>query len=128
MRPLHSTLRPVGPRASKSLPSPPCPSFLCSALTQTRRPIETALSADETLYEKTRDFQRESAAINKSLMALKDCFREAARARERRARRERAAGGLPYSTALKQAKAPRPGLHACGRARILLTARPSTST
>ena len=55
----------------------------------------------ETHYEKTRDFQRESAAINKSLMALKDCFREAARAREQRAR---AAGGLPYSDALRKAK------------------------
>ena len=41
----------------------------------------------ETHYEKTREFQRESAAINKSLMALKDCFREAARAREQRHKR-----------------------------------------
>ncbi len=36
----------------------------------------------ETHYENSRAFQRESIAINKSLMALKDCFREAARARE----------------------------------------------
>ena len=42
----------------------------------------------ETHYEKTREFQRESAAINKSLMALKDCFREAARAREQREKKE----------------------------------------
>ena len=35
----------------------------------------------ETHHMTSRDFQRESAAINKGLMALKDCFRAAARSR-----------------------------------------------
>ena len=38
---------------------------------------------------------RDSAAINKSLMALKDCFREAARARELREKREKRAPPPP---------------------------------
>jgi len=36
----------------------------------------------ETHYMTSRAFQRESAAINKGLMALKDCFRAAARQRD----------------------------------------------
>jgi hypothetical protein len=36
---------------------------------------------NETLFETSRTFQKETIAINKSLLALKDCFRESARAR-----------------------------------------------
>ena len=67
----------------------------------------------ETLYEKSREFQRDTSAINKSLMALKDCFRESARLRELAALKERRAAGAAAgaaSSVAARARGGRPGV------------------